>query len=71
MLDKGDSQTSLIKVFLVTCADQTEDIVSYIKEVAARDAKKEILLGMDCEGLNISKPLSLMQVGNTGFMVTL
>jgi hypothetical protein len=62
MLNKVDSQPSGSRVYLLTSADQTEDVVSLIKETSARDPKKEIVLGMDCEGLHVNRPLSLIQV---------
>lgn len=65
MLNKVDSQSSGHKVFLVTRADQTEDIVTLVKDASARDAEEEVVLGMDCEGLHINKPLSLIQVSSS------
>lgn len=62
MLNIVDSQSSGSRVYLLTSADQTEDVVSLIKETSARDPKKEIVLGMDCEGLHVNRPLSLIQV---------
>lgn len=63
MIGKGGSNKSESKVFLVTTAAQTEKIVSFIKDTKARDSKKEIVLGLDCEGLHVTKSLSLLQVG--------
>jgi len=64
MLRKRGSAKSAIKVFLVTKPAQTEQIVTFIQEAKAVDLKQEIILGMDCEGLNVTKSLSLLQVRN-------
>ena len=62
MWDKSDHNTSELKVFLVTSAEQTIEIVNQIKDEAIRDSTKDIILGMDWEGLNIARPISLLQV---------
>lgn len=62
MLRKGGSFSSDSKVFLVTSAAQTEQLVTYIQEMKAQDSSKDIILGMDWEGLNVTKSLSLLQV---------
>lgn len=63
MWDKSDFQPSEQKVYLVNRSQQTIEIVSHIKKTALSDPAKDIVLGMDCEGLNVSRPVSLLQVG--------
>ena len=64
MLRKVDSQEPDSKVFLVTKVAQSERISTYIKDTKAQNPSKELVLGMDCEGLNVTKSLSLLQVSH-------
>jgi hypothetical protein len=62
MLNKIGSHSAGTQIFLVTSPEQVKDVVSIIKETAEKDPTKEIVLGLDCEGLHVSKELSLLQV---------
>lgn len=64
MLNILDSQSGGNQVFLLTSADQTKEVVSYIKGINLKNPREEIVLGMDCEGLHVNKPLSLLQVSH-------
>ena len=58
----GSQSSSQSKVLLVTTAAQTKHIVSLIKQAGMNDPSTDIVLGLDCEGLNRNQPLSLLQV---------
>lgn len=67
MMNKVGNQSSGSNILLVKSARQARDVVSNIKETAEKDPTKEIVLGLDCEGLHVNKALSLLQVSFDSF----
>jgi len=63
MIDSNPRETIRVSgYFMITSTSQARKVIKSIYTYAEANPSTEIVLGMDCEGIQKDKPLSLIQV---------